>query len=216
MIRLSRAAVPRLTGPPRSMWPRPPRRPMGSSPSDPGGGGWRERIASLRSNGTPEIALGGSVLLLLAADQFLQGRSEEKFRRDKAAVMTRLRHDVRIDLEREAAGGMDGAALAAVGGTGGGSDLAQIPALFRCRVVVVPRYFDGTKSLKGTVVGDILDVLEEGVGPGRAYNLCRRTTRGGGGGGEREGQGEEDGEEGSASLISVGWYPMTCLEKLNE
>ena len=89
---------------------------MGSSPSDPGG--WRERIASLRSNGTPEIALGGSVLLLLAADQFLQGRSEEKFRRDKAAVMTRLRHDVRIDLEREAAGGMDGAALKRLAASG--------------------------------------------------------------------------------------------------
>ena len=74
------------------------------------------------------------------------------------------------------------------------------PSLFQCRVMAVPKYFDGTKSLMGVEVGDVVDVLEEQVGPGGTYNLCRLVRQ------ERDGKKE--------SIISVGWYPMSCLEKL--
>ena len=73
------------------------------------------------------------------------------------------------------------------------------PTLFQCRVRKVHDLFDGPKSLKGVAVGDIVDIIEEGIGPGNAYNLCRHTPA----------------EEGAVSTSSVGWFPMTCLEKLS-
>lgn len=69
------------------------------------------------------------------------------------------------------------------------------PSVFRC--VVRQEYkMGGSHGLKGVKVDDILDVLEEGVGPGKYYNMCRRT----------------DPETGNA--LSVGWYPIAFLEKM--
>ena len=64
--------------------------------------------------------------------------------------------------------------------------------LFQCTVKRIPLKFDGHKCLTGVNVGDVVDVLEEGVGPGGMYNLC-----------------SVNGKEGENN---VGWYPCSCLE----
>ena len=66
----------------------------------------------------------------------------------------------------------------------------SLPSLRQCVVMRIPQSgigFDGPAALKGLSVGDEVDVVEEGVGPGGMYHLCRR------------------GKE-------VGWYPTWFLE----
>ena len=50
-------------------------------------------------------------------------------------------------------------------------------------------------SEEGVHVGDILEVLEEGVGPDGHYNMCRKR------------------DESSGRVVSVGWYPIAYMEK---
>ena len=144
----------------------------------------------LRSNGTPEIVFGAGLLTLLAADQLLQSQQEAQHKSDREAVFKRLQHDVDADMTKERS---KGHSLSL-------EEESSKPSLFQCRVMAVPKYFDGTKSLMGVEVGDIVDVLEEQVGPGGTYNLCRLVGQ------EKDKQQE--------SVISVGWYPMSCLEKI--
>jgi len=75
-------------------------------------------------------------------------------------------------------------------------------------VVFVPQgeQPDGQMSLsRGTVeVGDVVEVLAEGVGPGNAFHLCR--VRNSGNGPEVEGWDEVN--------FDIGWYPIRYLESL--
>jgi len=70
------------------------------------------------------------------------------------------------------------------------------PALFDC--IVRKEYkMGGTHGLKGAKLDDVLEVLEERVGPNGHYNLCRR----------------RDADTGE--VLSVGWYPIAYLEKVD-
>ena len=150
---------------------------------------FRQRLARLRSNGTPEIVFGAGLLTLLAADQLLQSQQEAQHRSDREAVLKRLQYDVDADMAKERS---DGHTLSA-------EEESSKPSLFQCRVMAVPKYFDGTKSLMGVEVGDVVDILSEQIGPGGTYNLCRLVRQ----------------EEGKKEVVvSVGWYPMSCLEKV--
>ena len=144
----------------------------------------------LRSNGTPEIVFGAGLLTLLAADQLLQSQQEAQHKSDREAVFKRLQYDVDADMAKERS---EGHTLSL-------EEESSKPSLFQCRVMAVPKYFDGTKSLMGVEVGDVVDVLEEQVGPGGTYNLCRLVR--------------QENDKKQESVISVGWYPMSCLEKL--
>lgn len=70
--------------------------------------------------------------------------------------------------------------------------------LFQCKVKRLPVKFDGHKCLTGVQLGDVLNVMEEGVGPGGLYNLCSVTNN----------NSEDD--------VSVGWFPCSCLEVMKE
>ena len=149
----------------------------------------RQRLARLRSNGTPEIVFGVGLLTLLAADQLIQSQQEAQHRSDREAVLKQLQYDVNADMAKERS---DGHTLSA-------EEESSKPSLFQCRVMAVPKYFDGTKSLMGVEVGDVVDILSEQIGPGGTYNLCRLVRQ----------------EEGKKEVVvSVGWYPMSCLEKV--
>ena len=143
----------------------------------------------LRSNGTPEIVFGAGLLTLLAADQLLQSQQEAQHKSGREAVFKRLQRDVDADMAKERS---EGHTLSL-------EEESSKPSLFQCRVMAVPKYFDGTKSLMGVEVGDVVDVLEEQVGPGGTYNLCRLVRQN---------------DKKQESVISVGWYPMGCLEKV--
>ena len=71
--------------------------------------------------------------------------------------------------------------------------------LFQCEVMVAFP-LDGQKGLQGAELGDILDVLEEGVGPDGSYNLCRFS-------GDKVKHGFHAGQ--------IGLYPARCLKKLD-
>jgi len=74
-------------------------------------------------------------------------------------------------------------------------------SLFQCEVMIsLP--LDGQMGLQNVALGDILDVIEEGVGPKNEYSLCRFITEG-------------DGSD--LTPGQIGWYPTRCLrEKENQ
>lgn len=69
------------------------------------------------------------------------------------------------------------------------------PALFQCAVKRIPPMFDGHYSLVGVKVNDIVDILEENVGPDKLYNLCRPVKT-------------------VDEPLTVGWFPKNCLERI--
>jgi len=99
--------------------------------------------------------------------------------------------------------------------------LDERKVLFRCVVRHVPKNFDGTRSLRFVKEGDIVDVLEENVGPGGGYNHCRHERLTGKGNLKRKKI-----LEANDAIINVnttwseaprhdeGWFPMSCLESI--
>jgi len=77
-------------------------------------------------------------------------------------------------------------------------------ALFQCKVRRVPQpgMFDGHCSLGGVQLNEIVDVLEENVGPGKMYNLCRTRV------------GSSSNNMQSTWQQQIGWFPKSYLEKL--
>jgi len=72
-------------------------------------------------------------------------------------------------------------------------------SLFQCEVMVAFP-LDGEKGLQGVEQGNILDIIEESVGPDGAYNVCRFTG---------------DKIKGGLKAGQVGWYPSRCLKKVD-
>ena len=80
--------------------------------------------------------------------------------------------------------------------------LPSTPILFQCKVRKIPAMFDGTMSLKGTHLGDIVDVIQKNVGPSGMYHLCRSSN-------VSSMHGKEEIKN------RVGWFPISHLEKLD-
>jgi len=76
--------------------------------------------------------------------------------------------------------------------------LENKPILFSC---VIRRNTGFTHCLSSVQLGDVVEVLEEGVGPDRAYNLCRLPTK-------------LSTESKSLSTDTYGWFPIRWLQKL--
>ena len=53
----------------------------------------------------------------------------------------------------------------------------------------------GTRGLKGVVLGDRLEVLQDGVGPNGTYATCRK-------------------RDAAGNITSIGWYPVSFMEKV--
>ena len=69
------------------------------------------------------------------------------------------------------------------------------PALFVAKVIIQYK-MGGTMGLRDTVaVGDVVEIVQENVGPNQGYNLCRTRTA-----------------EGDVS--AVGWYPKSFVEPI--
>ena len=119
-----------------------------------------------RRPGTPLIAFGWTLVGILLVDRLLQYRQAREV--------------------QETIGILEGE------GTTSRSDLfaqwSDRPALFQC-VIRQTSQLGGSNMLHHVKEGDVVDVLEEGVGPERIFNLCRNEK-------------------------SIGWYPMRYMEKL--
>ena len=126
-----------------------------------------------KRNGTPELIFGFSILGFLAVDHLLQlqqTNDRKKFLQSMKTVLRQERHA--LDDEKE----LDGSKK----------------SLFECTIRRVPENFDGSMALKGGKLGEVVEVLEERVGPDGMYHKVRRAER-----------------------MDVGWFPISCLEKNN-
>ncbi|KAL7534696.1 hypothetical protein ACHAXR_009516 [Thalassiosira sp. AJA248-18] len=146
---------------------------------------FRERLSDLRRNGTPEIIFGSIILALVGIDYVLQIRNDDQ------------REDMYRQLEREVRG--DEATTIKEDRKMVNEGVAT-KSIFKCIIRKVPENFDGHKSLKNVKVGDVVGVIEEGVGPDGQYNLCSI----------ERGIAKNDDEK----RISIGWFPCSCLEKI--
>ena len=72
----------------------------------------------------------------------------------------------------------------------------NLPTIFECKILRVESSLDGPKMLRNIRVGDVVEVMEEGVGPHHAYHLCRLPVSG-------------------RRKESIGWYPIEYLENVN-
>ena len=129
-----------------------------------------------RRGGGLFIGLGWALLGLLAIDQILQYRQEQE-----AQEHRRVLYRMQEEANQQNVAPWD----------------STLPTLFQCRIIHKEPSLDGTKMLRNIGVGDVVEVLEAGVGPNQAYHLCRRkdvTNRPG----------------------AVGWYPIQYLEQVIE
>jgi len=147
---------------------------------------FRERLAILRRNGTPEISFGLLILSVVGIDYALQTRTDNQ------------RDDMYRELEREVRKDEEKTRIEDRRMLNNGTATKY---KFQCIIRKVPQTFDGHKCLKDVKEGDIVGVIEEGVGPGGQYNLCsiERT---------------KDSKEGDTKEVSIGWFPCSCLEKI--
>ena len=138
-----------------------------------------------KRNGTPEMVFGSTILFLLGLDYYLQQKQEET----RLNLKSQLQSIVRSDHQQDHDENWD--------------SNKKMLTLFQCAVRRLPdANFDGYKCLSSSVLelGDIVDVLEEKVGPDKMYNLCRITKTG------------SNGEKNDS--VHIGWFPTSFLEKL--
>ena len=76
------------------------------------------------------------------------------------------------------------------------ANLEVKPTLFHC---VVRKTSGITHCLSGVQLGDVVEILQEGVGPDKAYNLCRLPAK----------------DDASLSRDTYGWFPIRWLQKLD-
>ena len=150
---------------------------------------FRRRLGEWKRNGTPEIAFGVFVLALAGVDHFLQERN----RQHRQSMHRQLGRDVRLDEEMRREKERETIDEAVVG-----------KSMFKCIIRKVPQHFDGHKCLTNVEVGDVVDVIEEGVGPGGQYNLCSI---------DRGPENTERSASDDGTRVSFGWFPCSCLEK---
>lgn len=151
---------------------------------------FRDRFGEYRRNGVPEIIFGSLIIALIGVDYILQTRNDQQ----RETMYKQLERAVRRD---EATSRMEDRRML--------DEAAATTSKFKCVIRKVPLNFDGHKCLKNVKVGDVVSVIEEGVGPGGQYNLCsieRMSTKLGVSSSERD------------PRTSIGWFPCSCLEKV--
>jgi adenosine/AMP kinase len=80
------------------------------------------------------------------------------------------------------------------------------PTLFKCAVRKIYK-MGGSHSLMHVELNDVIEVLQEGVGPDQVYNLCRKMNTLDTG---------VNGQQQQQQVLSIGWYPIQYLEKVRE
>lgn len=183
--------------PPRSPLVNATRKPHGlfaSSPTASYSSRLRQRLGDWKHNGTPEIAFGVAVLAYAGVDYVLSRRQA----RHRADMLRQLDRGVRRD-----------------GAASRERDRAVFSATFdgaesRCRCIVrrVPRLFDGYRCLTDVRRGDVVEVIEEGVGPGGRYSFCSIQR-------SEKNSDRPDAASEEVRTFSIGWFPKSCLQKID-
>lgn len=117
------------------------------------------------------MGLGGAGIILLVIDRTLQYFDSQDARQAIASIQEEQAEKQRALFE----------------------EYKNSPSLFECTVKVAYK-MGGTHGLKNVKEGQVVQVLQEGVGPQGHYNLCRKV--------------DEQGNQ-----LAVGWYPISFMEK---
>lgn len=141
-----------------------------------------------KQNGTPEIIIGTTILVLLGVDHYLQNKQDESRRGLMRQLQTIIREDEIAEKERHQQQQMKT-----------DDDVTDMKSLFTCTVRRLPKYFDGSKCLTGVKVGDQVSILQENVGPGGMYHLCRMD--------------KNLPDQRGTAVTNIGWFPISCLEQ---
>ena len=128
----------------------------------------------IKNNGTLEMVVGGGIVLFVALDKFLVHQQSRELDALRDEIRTKSIAPRQFKEQEE---------------------WHKMPSLFVCTVRKKAMNLDGFKCLTGVEVGDEVEVLQEKVGPGEMYNLCRKL--------------DENGQ-----IMSIGWFPTQFLEKL--
>ncbi|GKZ00376.1 hypothetical protein MPSEU_000990600 [Mayamaea pseudoterrestris] len=134
------------------------------------------KIRDMWNSGTILIGIGGAGVTLLLLDRTLQYYDDYNRQQTTESMAASLQ----IQQQQRHADLMD--------------KYKNHPALFECTVEVVYE-MGGTHGLTNVRQNQVLQVLQEGVGPNKQYNLCRTII-------------DED-----HPFASIGWYPMSFLAK---
>jgi hypothetical protein len=118
------------------------------------------------------IGLGWTLLGLLALDQALQYRQQHDAK-ERLEILASMQQEAdemnQVDWDR------------------------TLPSLFECKILHVEASLDGIKMLSNIRVGDVVEIIEESVGPNKAYHLGRRPAQG-------------------RRKEAIGWYPIQMME----
>ena len=172
-----------------------------------------------RNNGTPEIVIGTTILSLLLVDQLLQMYNMDENSVSKKAVIYELERAIENDqlaLKRSTNNNANDVSITSHPLVG--LDGKELASLYKCQIMKIPKYFDGTRSLKNVEVDDVVQILKEFVGPDSNYHLCRIEKKMK----DKTQTGVNDGNEDQHDSLfrkldatyHYGWFPVTCLKKM--
>jgi hypothetical protein len=142
----------------------------------------QETVRSWRTswdNGSILIGLGWSGLALLALDRYLLYQIQN----DSETMIETIRDESMRQKQ----------ALVAV--------WCDQPALYECIIRREYKNMGGSHGLVGVAVGDVVQVLQQGVGPNQQYNLCRVP--------QQRTIGDEEEQP-----VAIGWYPLAFMEQI--
>lgn len=71
--------------------------------------------------------------------------------------------------------------------------------LYQCKIITLYKNMGGTHGLQNMKLNDIIDIIDENVGPEEYYHLCRTYTIN---------------DKNEQVVDSIGWYPKQYLEKV--
>ena len=140
---------------------------------------WR----SAWQSGTILLTIGWTGLALLVLDRYLQYQQFSE-RLDAAAMVQTMEEEIRREKFRLH------------------QEWHDKPVLFYAVIRREYKQMGGSHGLRGAHVGDVVEILDEGVGPERAYNVCRLRGR------------AEEGGVAGVGEDQIGWFPVAFMEKV--
>jgi hypothetical protein len=197
-------------------------------------------FSNWKQNGTPEIIIGTTILSLVFIDTLIQKYNDNASSLSRKSVIRELELAIQDDKRKQKenlnnnSNNSDQENMSNITSSHPLIDLngKEHVTLFKCEIMKIPKYFDGTKSLKNVKVNDVVHIIQEFVGPDSSYHLCKiekgsddDNTRIRGSRTNTSSNKEESSihlsNDKNNSLIdrletryNYGWFPVQCLKKL--
>jgi hypothetical protein len=143
--------------------------------------------------GSVLLVVGWSALALVVLDRYLQHVDRQDAVRLVASVSVQQQRE-RDEMHRQ---------------------FASAPALYRVEVVTAYHEMGGTHGLQARLApGDVLEVLQEHVGPSGLYLMVRTSRPGSASASHGDNEGKDDNE--GTEPPQIGWYPRAFVKAVEE